>query len=117
MRTDGNGLDLDTLLDVGGSRVVGLLVSKHGLAAQGINEGGTAWTGIVGGQSKRNPPTKQYRRRRDSPVPEAPQTIRQNWMPFLTFFFRRIIFCPVNMLAPQTEGFLCVVAVIDWCCW
>lgn len=26
------------------------------------------------------------------PVPEAPQTIRQNWIPFLTFFFRRIIF-------------------------
>ena len=55
MRTDGDGLDLDTLLDMGGSRVVGLLVSKHGLAAQGINEGGTAWRGVVGGQSKRNP--------------------------------------------------------------
>jgi hypothetical protein len=24
-------------------------------------------------------------------------------MPFLTFFFRRIIFCAVNMLAPQPE--------------
>ena len=23
------------------------------------------------------------------PVPEAPQTIRQNWIPFLTFFLRR----------------------------
>ena len=23
------------------------------------------------------------------PVPEAPQTIRQNWMPFFTFFLRR----------------------------
>ena len=29
----------------------------------------------------------------DIPVPEAPQTIKQNWIPFLTFFFRRIIFC------------------------
>jgi hypothetical protein len=27
----------------------------------------------------------------NSPVPEAPQTIKQNWMPFLTFFFRRIL--------------------------
>jgi hypothetical protein len=27
------------------------------------------------------------------PVPEAPQTIKQNWMPFLTFFFRRILIC------------------------
>ena len=25
------------------------------------------------------------------PVPEAPQTIRQNWMPFLTFFFLRVL--------------------------
>jgi hypothetical protein len=41
------------------------------------------------------------------PVPEAPQTIKQNWIPFLTFFFRRIllIYQQVlrqlpNMLAP-----------------
>ena len=27
------------------------------------------------------------------PVPEAPQTIRQNWIPFLTLFFLRVIFC------------------------
>lgn len=26
-----------------------------------------------------------------TPVPLAPQTIRQNWIPFLTFFFRRIL--------------------------
>jgi hypothetical protein len=26
------------------------------------------------------------------PVPDAPQTIKQNWIPFLTFFLRRIIF-------------------------
>lgn len=26
-----------------------------------------------------------------SPVPDAPQTIRQNWIPFLTFFLRRIL--------------------------
>lgn len=28
---------------------------------------------------------------RYAPVPEAPQTIRQNWMPFLTFFFLRVL--------------------------
>jgi hypothetical protein len=27
----------------------------------------------------------------DVPVPEAPHTIKQNWMPFLTFFFLRIL--------------------------
>jgi hypothetical protein len=27
----------------------------------------------------------------DIPVPEAPQTIRQNWIPFLTFFFLRVL--------------------------
>ncbi len=27
------------------------------------------------------------------PVPDAPHTIKQNWIPFLTFFFLRIIFC------------------------
>ena len=27
------------------------------------------------------------------PVPEAPQTIKQNWIPFLTFFFLRILIC------------------------
>jgi len=25
------------------------------------------------------------------PVPEAPQTMRQNWIPFFTFFLRRIL--------------------------
>lgn len=29
--------------------------------------------------------------RADVPVPDAPQTIRQNWIPFLTFFFLRIL--------------------------
>lgn len=29
----------------------------------------------------------------DVPVPEAPQTIKQNWIPFLTFFFLRILIC------------------------
>lgn len=30
-------------------------------------------------------------RGRQVPVPEAPQTIRQNWIPFLTFFFLRVL--------------------------
>jgi hypothetical protein len=25
------------------------------------------------------------------PVPEAPHTIKQNWIPFLTFFFLRVL--------------------------
>jgi hypothetical protein len=41
------------------------------------------------------------------PVPEAPQTIRQNWIPFLTFFLRRIIFCILELdqlLGPEWTG-------------
>ena len=33
------------------------------------------------------------------PVPEAPQTIRQNWMPFLTFFLRRIILYKTHLVS------------------
>lgn len=102
MRTDGDGLDLDALLDVSGGRVVRLLMAENGFAAEGVDEGGPAWRGNrhQHGWLCRNAGTC------DSPVPEAPQTIRQNWMPFLTFFFRRIIFCAVNMLALGVE--------LDW---
>ena len=40
---DGNGLDLDTLLDMGISRVVGVLVLQHVLAAECVHEGGASW--------------------------------------------------------------------------
>jgi hypothetical protein len=49
------------------------------------------------------------------PVPLAPQTIRQNWTPFLTFFLRRSFICnerqfnrvtkpPQNKWGWQREG-------------
>ena len=40
------------------------------------------------------------------PVPEAPQTIRQNWIPFFTFFLRR-------SLGPGMEDILAVAEVMS----
>lgn len=37
-RTDGDGLDLDTFLDVGGIGVVGVLVPEDCLSTQGVDE-------------------------------------------------------------------------------
>jgi len=112
--TDGDGLDLDALLDVGSAGVVRLLVAEHGLAAEGIDKGGPAygnkqWAISSGPRGARSAGGTQG----DSPVPEAPQTIRQNWIPFLTFFFRRIIFCAVNMVswAAGCVGLAVAVAV------
>ena len=41
------------------------------------------------------------------PVPEAPQTIKQNWIPFLTFFLRRSLMweVEVDMLAELANEF------------
>ena len=44
-RTNCDGLDLDTLLDVGGRGIIGVLVGKNFFAAEGVDEGGTAWKG------------------------------------------------------------------------
>lgn len=41
--TDCDGLDLDAVLDVSTVGVIGLLVREHRLAAQGVDEGGSAW--------------------------------------------------------------------------
>ena len=43
MRTNSDRLDPDTLLDVGAARVVGVLVREDGLAAEGVDKGGSAW--------------------------------------------------------------------------
>ncbi len=43
MRTDGDGLNLDALLNMGGGSVVGLLVAEDGLAAESVDEGGATW--------------------------------------------------------------------------
>ena len=40
--TDGDGPDLDALLNMGGRRVVGLLVTKDSLAAKGVDKGRAA---------------------------------------------------------------------------
>ncbi len=46
MRTDGDGLDLDAVLDMGGIRVVGFLVRQDSLTAEGVHKGGPAWNAI-----------------------------------------------------------------------
>lgn len=43
MHTDGDGLDLDAFFDMGSARVIGLLMGEDGLAAQGVDEGSSAW--------------------------------------------------------------------------
>lgn len=80
LRTNGDGLDFDAILDVGHGGVVGVLVVEDALAAEGVDEGCAAW------RDER----WAFAETSNIPVPEAPHTIRQNWMPFLTFFFRRI---------------------------
>lgn len=49
MHTNGVGLDLDTILNVGAGRVVGVLMSEDGLAAQRVDEGSSACRGVNGG--------------------------------------------------------------------
>lgn len=44
LKLDGNGLDLDTLLDVSSGGVVVVLALEHGLAAEGVDEGRSAST-------------------------------------------------------------------------
>lgn len=94
-RTDGDGLDLDTVLDRRAVGVVRLLVAQHTLAAESVDKGRSSCKGI--GVSRRDSEIEWTRGGRvggDSnvPVPDAPQTIKQNWIPFFTFFFLRIIF-------------------------
>jgi len=84
-RTDSDGLDLDALLDVGRVGVIRVLVLEDLLSAERVHEGGpacAAWSARC---------HQAQWRARHVPVPEAPQTIRQNWMPFLTFFFLRVL--------------------------
>jgi len=40
------------------------------------------------------------------PVPEAPQTIKQNWIPFFTFFLR------LSLMAPGMDD---MVEMCGWC--
>lgn len=43
LRTNGVGLDLDSILDVGAGRVVGFLVAEHAFPAKGVDEGSSAY--------------------------------------------------------------------------
>lgn len=85
-RTDSDGLNLDTILNVGIGSIVGILMRKNILVAEGVDEGSAAY-------AKRDQYWSQYNeyqsnvaesrwyiwsRREDIPVPEAPQTIKQN---------------------------------------
>lgn len=71
------------------------------LAAKGVYKGGSAYTMVKGFVSNsgtlccRGMP--EIRAHLNLPVPDAPQTIKQNWIPFFTFFLRRIIFCRLNI--------------------
>lgn len=42
-RTNGDGLDLDTLFDVGAIGVICLLMAEDALSAEGVDEGCSAW--------------------------------------------------------------------------
>ena len=92
-RTDGQGLDLDALLLVGRVRVIAVLVVEDGLSAEGVDKGGSACgRACQPRRSRRRRGGKGFGGVVDVPVPEAPHTMRQNEMPFFTFFFLRIIF-------------------------
>lgn len=47
IHTDGHGLDLDAVLDMGAVGVVGVLVADHRLAAEGVDESGPAWKAAI----------------------------------------------------------------------
>jgi hypothetical protein len=100
--TDGDGFDLHALLDMGAIRVVGLLVSKNRFATQGVHEGRSACRGFPVSLSAPLTGTEVWIGV-GKPVPEAPQTIKQNWMPFLTFFLRRIIFYSIENCSSAIE--------------
>lgn len=58
---------------------------------------------------------------RSLPVPLAPQTIKQNWIPFLTFFFRRILIWSslfllvLNISSTTQQQRLCVLSNASRC--
>lgn len=82
---------------MGGVGVVAVLVIKDGLPAEGVDEGRSACGWMLSALrthrcKRRSVKTEREFRVVDIPVPEAPHTIRQNCIPFFTFFFLRIIF-------------------------
>lgn len=84
---------------MGAVGVVGVLMADHRLSTEGVDKGGPAWevwtrrqqTGSINGRELGWQKIAAFRSM-NLPVPDAPQTIKQNWIPFFTFFLRRIIF-------------------------
>ncbi|MBE3047893.1 hypothetical protein IMZ48_36360 [Candidatus Bathyarchaeota archaeon] len=80
---------------MGRVRVIAVLVGEDRVSAEGVDEGGSACGRIL--SASRDSVEVEVRGKGlggvvDVPVPEAPHTMRQNWIPFFTFFFLRIIF-------------------------
>jgi hypothetical protein len=88
--TDSNGLDADALLEVGIGGIVSILALQDLLATESVDKSCAAYH------------PKKFRQSLfmiqgigfHIPVPLAPHTIKQNWIPFLTFFLRRILIYP-----------------------
>lgn len=87
--TDSDGFDADTLLEVGIGSIIGILALQNLLAAERVDEGcascSTSKWIVSLGTIEREMDFESV------PVPLAPHTIKQNWIPFLTFFLRRIL--------------------------
>lgn len=70
-------------------------MSEDGLVAERVDEGGSACCETALSASETHDAIRGkgvLSGVADIPVPEAPHTMRQNWMPFFTFFFFRVIF-------------------------
>jgi hypothetical protein len=76
-------------------------VLKNTLATESVDEGGSTYYDVTS-QSCRG--LSRAQSRIDIPVPEAPQTIRQNWIPFFTFFFFRSIFYVIKDVSKMHEN-------------
>lgn len=86
--TNSDGLYPDALLEMCIVGVIGILAFQHCLTTQGVDKSRSPfWTesAMLSASSMSNVPHVCI------PVPDAPQTIRQNWIPFFTFFFLRIL--------------------------
>ena len=90
MRTNGDWLDSDPFLEVCVCRVIGILSLEHLFPTKGVHESSSTWEVSLRPYLRLWP---------NIPVPEAPQTIKQNWIPFLTFFFLRILICRETMVS------------------
>ena len=85
--TDCNGPDTDAFFKMCIGSIVCIFGLEYSLPAKRVHESRAPY--IISNQYSTthfNGFIRQY-----LPVPEAPQTIKQNWIPFLTFFFLRIL--------------------------